>query len=80
MARSLFAEDEFVEVFLDVSLETAEERDPKGLYKKARKGELPHFTGIDSAYEEPEFAQLILNTGELSVDECVSRVLEIVKP
>ncbi|MFP6835567.1 MAG: adenylyl-sulfate kinase, partial [Pseudomonadales bacterium] len=80
MARSLFAEDEFVEVFLDVSLETAEERDPKGLYKKARKGELPHFTGIDSAYEEPESAQLILNTGELSVDECVSRVLEIVKP
>jgi len=80
MARSLFAEDEFDEVFLDVSLETAEERDPKGLYKKARKGELPHFTGIDSTYEEPESAQLILNTGELSVDECVSRVLELVKP
>jgi bifunctional enzyme CysN/CysC len=80
MARSLFEEDEFVEVFLDVPLETAEERDPKGLYKKARKGELPHFTGIDSAYEEPECAQLILNTGELSVDECVSRVLELVKP
>ncbi|MDH3640712.1 MAG: sulfate adenylyltransferase subunit CysN [Gammaproteobacteria bacterium] len=80
MARSLFGEDEFVEVFLDVPLETAEERDPKGLYKKARKGELPHFTGIDSAYEEPESAQLILNTGELTVDECVSRVLEVVKP
>ncbi len=80
MARSLFAEDEFDEVFLDVSLETAEERDPKGLYKKARKGELPHFTGIDSTYEEPASAQLILNTGELSVDECVSRVLELVKP
>jgi bifunctional enzyme CysN/CysC len=79
MARSLFAEDEFVEIFLDVSLETAEERDPKGLYKKARKGDLPHFTGIDSAYEEPESAQLILNTGELTVDECVARVLELVK-
>jgi bifunctional enzyme CysN/CysC len=79
MARSLFAEDEFVEIFLDVSLETAEERDPKGLYKKARKGELPHFTGIDSAYEEPGSAQLILDTGELSVEECVQRVVDLVK-
>jgi bifunctional enzyme CysN/CysC len=79
MARALFDEDEFVEIFLDVSMETAERRDPKGLYKKARKGELPHFTGIDSDYEEPESAELVLNTDELSVDECAAKVLELLK-
>jgi bifunctional enzyme CysN/CysC len=78
MARSLFEEDEFVEIFLDVPLAIAEERDPKGLYKKARRGELPHFTGIDSPYEAPETAELILQTGELSIDECVAEVLKYV--
>ncbi len=77
MARALFEEDEFVEVFLDVSVDAAEQRDPKGLYKKARKGELPHFTGIDSTYEEPESAELVLHTDELSVDECVAKVMEL---
>jgi bifunctional enzyme CysN/CysC len=78
MARALFDEDEFVEIYLDVPLDVAESRDPKGLYKKARKGELPHFTGIDSNYEAPETAELMLPTGELSVEECVERVLEFV--
>ncbi|MCZ6658466.1 MAG: sulfate adenylyltransferase subunit CysN [Gammaproteobacteria bacterium] len=78
MARALFDEDEFVEIYLDVPLEVAEERDPKGLYKKARKGQLPHFTGIDSTYEAPETAELMLPTGDLSVEECVKRVLEFV--
>jgi bifunctional enzyme CysN/CysC len=77
MARALFEEDEFVEIYLDVPLDVAEERDPKGLYKKARKGELPHFTGIGSAYEAPETAELILSTYDLSVEECVERVLEL---
>ena len=76
MARVLFENDEFVEVFLDVSLDVAEERDPKGLYKKARRGQLPHFTGIDSPYEAPETAEVHLPTSELSVDECVERVLK----
>ncbi len=76
MARALFAEDEFVEIFLDVPLDVAEERDPKGLYKKARRGELPHFTGIDSPYEAPETAELRLPTAELSIEECVAKVLE----
>ncbi|MCB1672376.1 MAG: sulfate adenylyltransferase subunit CysN [Gammaproteobacteria bacterium] len=75
MARALFEAGEFVEIHIDVPLEIAEQRDPKGLYKKARKGELPNFTGIDSAYEAPDAAELILRTGELSVDECVERVL-----
>jgi len=55
----------------------AESRDPKGLYKKARRGELPHFTGIDSPYEAPESADLRLDTSELSVEECVDRLLEL---
>lgn len=75
MARSLFAADEFVEVYLDVPLDVAEQRDPKGLYKKARRGELPHFTGIDSPYEAPETAEIRIPTAELSIDECVELVL-----
>ena len=77
MARSLFKPGEFAEVFLDVSLDVAESRDPKGLYKKARRGDLPHFTGIDSPYEAPESADLRLDTSELSVEECVDRLLEL---
>ena len=77
MARSLFNDDEFFEVFLDVSLETAEGRDPKGLYRKARQGELPHFTGIDSPYEAPETAELILDTDALSVEQCVDKLMAL---
>ena len=77
MARALFDEGDFAEVFLDVSLEVAEERDPKGLYKKARRGELPHFTGIDSPYQAPESADLRINTAELSVDSCVEELLKL---
>ena len=76
MARALFDEKEFLEVHVDVPLEIAEERDPKGLYKKARKGELPNFTGIDSAYEPPKAAEITLQTGDLTVEDCVKRVLQ----
>tara|TARA_B110000858_G_scaffold17319_1_gene17509 strand:+ start:46752 stop:48644 length:1893 start_codon:yes stop_codon:yes gene_type:complete len=75
MARSLFEEGEFVEVFVNTPLEVAEQRDPKGLYKKARRGELPHFTGIDSDYEAPLRAELEINTADNSVDECVEQIL-----
>ena len=57
MARSLFEPDEFLEVFVDTPLAVAEERDPKGLYTKARRGELANFTGIDSPYEPPDRAR-----------------------
>ena len=77
MARGLFKPGEFAEVFLDVSLDVAEARDPKGLYKKARRGDLPHFTGIDSPYEAPESADLRLDTSALSVEECVDRLLAL---
>ena len=75
-ARALFEDDEFVEIYLDVPLDVAESRDPKGLYRKARAGELPHFTGIDSPYEAPETADIHVPTAELSLDECVERVLK----
>ncbi len=76
MARNLFEEGEFVEVFVDVPLETAEERDPKGLYKKARRGELPNFTGIDSPYEKPLAAEVEIQTGTQSIEACVAKILE----
>jgi bifunctional enzyme CysN/CysC len=78
MARALFEEDEFIEVFCDVPLDVAEQRDPKGLYKKARRGELPHFTGIDSPYEAPETAEIHIPTAQLSLEESVAKVLEYV--
>lgn len=77
MAKGLFKPGVFAEVFLDVSLDVAESRDPKGLYKKARRGDLPHFTGIDSPYEAPERADLRLDTSELSVEQCVDRLLKL---
>ena len=76
MARELFDAGEFIEVYVNVTLDQAEERDPKGLYKKARRGELPNFTGIDSAYEEPEMPEIELQTGERSVEECVEQILK----
>ena len=79
MARGLFDPSDFMEVFIDVSLDVAESRDPKGLYKKARRGELPNFTGIDSAYEAPENPELILKTGELSISEAAEKLVDAVK-
>ncbi len=77
MARTLFEPGEFIEVFLDVPLAVVEQRDPKGLYQKVRRGELPHFTGIDSPYEPPQAAELALKTDVLSVDDSVARILEL---
>jgi adenylylsulfate kinase len=74
-ARSLLKEDEFIEVFVKVPLDIAEQRDPKGLYKKARAGELKEFTGISAPYEEPDNPELVIDTGELNLDQSVSRVL-----
>lgn len=75
MARELFDADEFMEVFVDTPLEICEQRDPKGLYKKARAGEIKNFTGIDSAYERPERADIVLEGGSLSPDELVVRLI-----
>ncbi|MFK7893165.1 MAG: adenylyl-sulfate kinase, partial [Granulosicoccus sp.] len=74
-ARSVVSEDEFIEVHVDTPLSIAEERDPKGLYKKARRGELNNFTGIDSPYEPPEQPELILDTSTMSAEQAAERVV-----
>jgi bifunctional enzyme CysN/CysC len=78
MARGLFDSGEFVEIYMNVSLATAEDRDPKGLYRKARRGELPNFTGIDSDYEAPNSAEIELDGDNLSVEECVEKILKYI--
>jgi bifunctional enzyme CysN/CysC len=78
MAKSLFASEDFLEVFVDTPLAVAEARDPKGLYKKARRGELPNFTGIDSDYEPPMQADLRLNTDDRSVEDCAKALAETI--
>ncbi|RQR29823.1 MULTISPECIES: sulfate adenylyltransferase subunit CysN [unclassified Burkholderia] len=75
MARALVRPDEFVEVFVDTPLAVAEERDPKGLYKKARKGELKHFTGIDSPYEPPAQPELRIDTVAESPEAAAERIV-----
>ena len=66
----------FIEVFVDIPVEEAEKRDPKGLYKKARAGEIPNFTGISAPYEAPENAEIHVRTDKLSVEECVVKIME----
>lgn len=75
LARGLVGKD-FAEVFVDTPLEICEARDVKGLYKKARAGEIPAFTGISSPYEAPEHPEIRLKTGEESLEACVEKVLE----
>lgn len=74
-ARALFADGDFVEVFVDTPLEVAERRDAKGLYAKARRGELPNFTGIDSPYEPPRAPELVLDTTESTPELLAERVI-----
>jgi len=76
IARSLVGNDSFIEVFMDTPLEIAEQRDPKGLYKKARRGEIKHFTGIDSPYEVPENPEIRLEAGKLSAEEMADLVVK----
>jgi adenylyl-sulfate kinase len=75
IARSLVKYDEFIEVFVDTPLEVCEQRDPKGLYKKARDGAIKNFTGIDSPYERPENPEIHVKTNENTISECVDIVL-----
>jgi len=76
MVRAMLPEGEFIEVFVDTPLEVAEQRDVKGLYKKARAGELKNFTGIDSPYEEPLNAEIRVNTTEMTAKEAAQYIVE----
>jgi adenylylsulfate kinase len=77
--RGLLQEKEFIEVFVKVSLDVAEKRDPKGLYKKARTGEIKEFTGISAPYEEPLNPELTLDTNKLSLSQCQDEVIRYLK-
>ena len=79
MARSLFQKDEFKEIFISTPLKVAEKRDPKGLYKKARAGQIPNFTGISSPYEEPLQPDLVIKTDKISVNNAVKEILNLIK-
>jgi adenylyl-sulfate kinase len=75
MARELTEEGEFIEVYVDVPLAVCEQRDPKGLYKKARAGNLKNFTGIDSKYEPPDNAEIVLKCAEHSVEALADQIV-----
>lgn len=77
MARGLFEPSEFVEVFVDAPLATCEQRDAKGLYAKARRGDLKNFTGIDSPYEPPLNPEVRLDTSLYSPDQCVEHLVKL---
>jgi bifunctional enzyme CysN/CysC len=76
MVRKMLPEGEFIEVFVDTPLAEAEKRDPKGLYAKARLGEIKNFTGIDSPYEAPDDAEIVIDTLTMSADEAADRIVE----
>jgi len=75
-ARALMAEGEFIEIFVDTPLGVAEQRDPKGLYKKARRGDLKNFTGIDSPYETPDKPEIHIDTTKLSPEEAAQSIVD----
>jgi adenylylsulfate kinase len=78
-ARALLNPGDFIEVYCHCPLEVCEERDVKGLYQRARKGEIPEFTGISSPYEEPENPELAVQTGKESVESCVGKVIAVLE-
>ena len=77
--REIIDKNRFIEIYTKAPLETCEKRDPKGLYKKARAGEIKDFTGIDAPYEEPEKPELTLNTNKETIEECANKVIKKIR-
>jgi adenylylsulfate kinase len=77
--RALFEEGEFFEIFVFCPLDVCEQRDPKQLYQKARRGEIKDFTGIDSPYEEPKYPEIVIRTDQVSVEEAVEQVINYLR-
>ena len=80
IAKKIIGKENYYEIFIDADLETCEKRDVKGLYKKARNGEIKNFTGIDSQYEKPNNPSLEVNTSQLSIDQSIEIILKNVLP
>jgi len=79
MARDIVGAGRFIEVYLDAPLEICEQRDPKGLYRRARAGQIADFTGVSAPYEAPEAPTLVLATGRRGVEDCVAELLALVQ-
>ncbi len=79
MVRELVGADEFIEVFVDTSIEECMKRDPKGLYARAKEGKIKNFTGIDSPYEEPENAEVVVNTSDGTAEDAARRILDVLR-
>ncbi|MBZ9631508.1 adenylyl-sulfate kinase [Salegentibacter sp. LM13S] len=79
MVKKIIGKDDFVEIFVNTSLETCEERDVKGLYKKARAREIKNFTGIDSPYEQPVNPDIEINTEKENLEEAANRILKVLQ-
>jgi adenylylsulfate kinase len=77
--RELMGEGDFIEVFIDTPVEMCEERDPKGLYKKARAGEIPNFTGVSDPYEAPENPELAIKTGDCTPQEAALQIISLLE-
>ena len=80
IAKQIIGAENFIEVYINASVDTCEERDVKGLYKKARKGEIKNFTGISAPFEAPKSPEIEINTAQLSIDESVQKVLDYILP
>lgn len=80
LAKKLIGESDFVEVYVDCPLEVCEQRDVKGLYKKAREGKIPHFTGIDSPFEKPDNPNISVDTANNSIEKCLKQLTEAIEP
>ena len=80
MAKNIIGADDFIEIYINASIATCEKRDVKGLYRKARLGEIRNLTGISSPFEAPVNPALIINTSELSIEESVKKVLDYIMP
>ena len=77
--RELMPHGDFMEIYCDASLETCESRDPKGMYQKARRGEIREFTGISSPYEPPLNPELVVHTGQVPLENCVDQVFALLR-
>jgi len=80
IAKDIIGAENFIEIYINASIETCENRDVKGLYKKARQGKIKDFTGISAPFEAPEAPEIEINTSELSIDESVQKVLDYILP
>ena len=80
IAKEIIGAENFIEVYINASVDTCEKRDVKGLYQKARKGKIKDFTGISAPFESPEYPEIEINTAQLSIDESVQKVLDYILP